>query len=169
MHREGMGERKVAEEKEKNPERIVWQGYPSWSQFSWLYLFAMWTGMRGLMLFRVNVAGWKLWMGGVVILLGLAVALRYWAKYIVTTQRVLLKNVYSGTELESIEIRKIKTVDLDQGPIARILGIGTVVVREHGTDRTLWFRGVADPAVLLTKLQALLPDPEVMNGDCCCG
>ncbi|MDR4495655.1 MAG: PH domain-containing protein [Nitrospirales bacterium] len=154
----------MAEEIEKIPERIIWQNYPSWSQFSWLYVFALWTGMRGLLLLRLNVEGWKLWMGGVAILLGLVIALRYWAKYIVTTQRVLLKNGYSGKELESMEIRTIKKVELDQGPVAGFLGIGTVVVKEQGTDRSLRFRGVANPDVPMTKLQALLPvSPDVVN------
>lgn len=103
-------------------------------------------------------------MGGVAILLGLVIALRYWAKYIVTTQRVLLKNGYSGKELESMEIRTIKKVELDQGPVAGFLGIGTVVVKEQGTDRSLRFRGVANPDVPMTKLQALLPvSPDVVN------
>ncbi len=150
----------MAESSEKNPERIIWQSYPSWSQFSWLYLFAMWTGMRGLLLLRMNVAGWKLWMGGVVILLGLVVALRYWAQYVVTTKRVVLKNGYSGKELESMEIRTIETVDLDQGPIAGFLGIGTVVVKEKDTERRLRFRGVSNPDIPMTKLQALLPVSE---------
>ncbi len=150
----------MAEENEKSPERIIWQSYPSWGQFSWLYLFAMWTGMRGLILLRMNVAGWKLWMGGVVILLGLVVALRYWAKYILTTKRVVLKNGYSGKELESMEIRTIKKVDLDQGPFAGFLGIGTVVVKERDTERSLRFRGVPDPDIPMTKLQALLPVSE---------
>lgn len=147
----------MAEEHEKNPERIIWQSYPSWRQFSWLYVFALWTGMRGLILLRMNVPGWKLWMGGVVILLGLVVALRYWAKYIVTAQRVVVKNGYSGKDLDSMEINAIKKMDLDQGPIAGILGIGTVVVKEKDTDRSLRFRGVAEPDIPMTKLQALLP------------
>ena len=150
----------MAKVNEQNPERIIWQSYPSWSQFSWLYLFAIWTGMRGLLLLRMNVAGWKLWMGGVVILLGLVVALRYWAQYIVTTKRVVLKNGYSGKELESMEIGTIKTVDLDQGPIAGFLGIGTVVVKEKDTERILRFRGVSNPDIPMTKLQALLPVSE---------
>lgn len=150
----------MAEEHEKNSERIIWQSYPSWSQFSWLYVFTLWTGMRGLILLRMNVPGWKLWMGGVVILLGVVVALRYWAKYIVTAHRVVVKNGYSGKDLDSMKINEIKNVDLDQGPIAGILGIGTVVVKEKDTERSLRFRGVADPDIPMTKLQALLPVSE---------
>ena len=147
----------VTEEKEKKIERVIWETYPSWRQFGWLYLFALWTGMRGLLLIRLEVEGWELWMGGVVILLGLVVALRHWAKYIVTTQRVVLRNGYSGKDMDSIPLDTIKSVEIHRGPIAAFLGIGTVAVQEKETDRSLRFRGVSDPAVPVEKLNALRP------------
>lgn len=140
-----------------NPERILWEGYPSWGQFSWLYFFSLWTGLRGLILVRIGFSGWEMWIVGAGMLLGLVVALRYWAKYFLTSKRVLLRNGYSGKDIASVDFGMIKSVEVRQGPVARVLGIGTVVVRCQDSDRSLRFRGIKDPEVLETKLRALLP------------
>lgn len=140
-----------------NPERILWEGYPAWGQFSWLYFFSLWTGLRGLIFVRAGVPGWELWIVGAAMLLGLVVVLRYWAKYLITSRRVVLRNGYSGKDMACVELEMIKAVEVMQGPVARILGIGTVVVRCQDSDRSFRFRGIKDPEVLETKLRALLP------------
>jgi hypothetical protein len=140
-----------------DPERILWEGYPSWGQFSWLYFFSLWTGLRGLIFVRAEVSGWEMWVVGAGMLLGLAVVLRYWAKYILTAKRVLLRNGYSGKDMASMDFGMINAVEVMQGPVARILGIGTLVVRCQDSNRSLRFRGIKDPEVLATKLRALLP------------
>ena len=138
-------------------ERILWEGYPSWGQFSWLYFFSLWTGMRGLIFVRAGLPGWEIWVAGAGMLLGLVVVLRYWAKYILTSKRVLLRNGYSGKDMASVDFGMIKAVEVMQGPVARILGIGTLVVRCQDSNRSVRFRGIKDPEVLERKLRALLP------------
>ena len=51
----------------------------------------------------------------------------------------------------------IHGVEVMQGPLAKFLGIGTVVIQWHDPNRTLRFRGVKDPEIVETKLRALLP------------
>jgi len=138
-------------------ERILWEGYPSWGQFSWLYFFSLWTGMRGLIFVRAGLPGWEIWVAGAGMLLGLVIVLRYWAKYILTSKRVLLRNGYSGKDMASVDFGMIKAVEVMQGPVARILGIGTLVVRCQDSNRSVRFRGIKDPEVLESKLRALLP------------
>ena len=140
-----------------DPERILWEGYPSWGQFSWLYLFSLWTGLRGLILIRIGASGWGMWIIGAGILLGLVVVLRYWAKYLLTSKRVLLRNGYSGKDMASVDFEMIKAVEVMQGPVASLLGIGTLLVRCQDSNRSLRFRGIKDPEVLESKLRALLP------------
>jgi len=140
-----------------DPERILWEGYPSWGQFSWLYFFSLWTGLRGFILERAGVSGWEMWVVGAGMLLGLVVVLRYWAKYLITSKRVLLRNGYSGKDMARVDFEMINAVEVMQGPVARIFGIGTVVVQCQDSDRSLRFRGIKDPEVLETKLKALLP------------
>ena len=138
-------------------ERVIWQSYPSWRQFSWLYFFTLWTGLRGYFLMKLDVAGWELWMVGVVILLGVVVILRYWAKYMFTAHRVVLQNGYSGKIIDTMKVEAIKSVEVQQGPIADFLGIGTVVMQEKEPDRRLRFRGITNPGVPVAKLRALMP------------
>ena len=138
-------------------ERILWEGYPSWRQFTWLYFFSLWTGLRAFILIRTGLNGWEMWIIGAGMLLGLVVILRNWAKYLLTTHRVVLRNGYSGKDMASVDFRMITAVEVVQGPVARILGIGTVVVQCQDSDRSLRFRGIKDPEILETKIKALLP------------
>ena len=140
-------------------ERVIWQQYPSWKHFSWLYLFAAWTGLRGLLLRRMDLDGWEMWMGGVCLLLALVVVLRYWAWYLMTDQRIIVKNGYTGNDLDSMNVNCIKRVDIRQGLMANWLGIGTLVVYERDADRRMYFRGVKNPEVVCAKLKGLLPTP----------
>jgi membrane protein YdbS with pleckstrin-like domain len=98
-----------------------------------------------------------MWIVGAGMLLGLVVVLRYWAKYLLTSKRVLLRNGYSGKDMASVDFGRIKAVEVTQGPVARILGIGTLVVQCQDSNRSLRFRGIKAPEVLETKLRALLP------------
>jgi uncharacterized membrane protein YdbT with pleckstrin-like domain len=98
-----------------------------------------------------------MWIVGAGMLLGLVVVLRYWAKYLLTSKRVLLRNGYSGKDMASVDFGMIKAVEVTQRPVARILGIGTVVVQCQDSNRSLRFRGIKAPEVLETKLRALLP------------
>lgn len=138
-------------------ERILWEGYPSWRQFTWLYFFSLWTGLRAFILIRTGLNGWEMWIIGAGMLLGLVVILRNWAKYLLTTHRVVLRNGYSGKDMASVDFRMITAVEVVQGPVARILGIGTVVVQCQDSERSLQFRGIKDPEILETKIKALLP------------
>lgn len=62
-----------------------------------------------------------------------------------------------GKDMASVEFGMFKSVEVMQGPIARILGIGTLVVHCADSDRSVRFRGIKDPEVIETKLRALLP------------
>lgn len=143
----------------RDPERILWEGYPSWGQFTWLYFFSLWTGLRGFFILRVGISGWEMWVVGAGMLLGLVVFLRYWAKYLLTSKRVVLRNGYSGKDMASVEFSMFKSAEVMQGPVARILGIGTLVVHCEDSGRSIRFRGIKDPEVIETKLRALLPPP----------
>ena len=142
---------------QEEPERILWEAYPSWGQFSWLYFLSLWTASRGMIFLYAEVPGWELWMVGAAFLLGVAAGLRYWAKYLISTRQVLIRNGYSGKTIRCANHDRIHSVEIMQGPLAKFLGIGTVVIRSHDSNRTLRFRGVKNPEIVGTKLRALLP------------
>jgi membrane protein YdbS with pleckstrin-like domain len=141
----------------EEPERILWEGYPSWGQFSWLYFLSLWTAARGFVFVQAGVPGWEVWVVGAGLLLGVAVGLRYWAKYLITSRQVMIRNGYSGKTIRCASHDMIHVVEVMQGPLAKFLGIGTVVIRSHDSNRTLRFRGIKAPEIIGTKLRALLP------------
>ena len=138
-------------------ERILWERYPSWGQFSWLYFFSLWTASRGLIFLYAELPGWEIWVVGAGLLLGVAAGLRHWAKYLITSRQVIIRNGYSGKTIRCASHDMVQAVEVMQGPLAKFLGIGTVVIQCHDSNRTLRFRGVKDPEIVETKLRALLP------------
>jgi len=141
-------------------ERVLWQAFPSWSQFSWLYFFSLLAAFRGVLFLRFGLSGWEVWLVGAGMLLALAAILRRWAFYMVTPTRVVIKNGYTGHEIESVKLEMIQTINLRQGPIARFWGIGTLVIRSSDKKREIQVRGVKDPEVIQARIRALYPAPD---------
>ena len=142
---------------QEGAERILWEAYPSWGQFVWLYFLSLWTASRGVIFLYAGVPGWMVWMVGAGLLLAVAVGLRYWAKYFITTRQVMIRNGYSANIIRCASHDMIHAVEIMQGPLAKFLGIGTVVIRSHDLNRTLRFRGVKNPEIIESKVRALLP------------
>jgi membrane protein YdbS with pleckstrin-like domain len=138
-------------------EQIVWASYPAWSHFSWLYLFTAFTALRGALLVKFGLPGSEVWFGGAVLLLICVALLRRWAFYVMTRTKVVVRNGYTGHDMDSVEHQDIKSFSIHQGPIARFLGIGTLVIHTADDDRVIRFRGIKDPEIVKTKLEALRP------------
>ncbi len=137
-------------------EVIRWQAYPSWNQFAWLFFFSMGAALRSRYLYVLDPehANGAVWLGGAVLLLACAGLLRYWAQFVLTSRRVLLRNGYTGRDIEAIPLEEIREVTVTRGPFAGFLGIGTVVVRSTGDERVLLLRGVRDPDAVKTRIDA---------------
>lgn len=138
-------------------ETVRWCAYPSWAHFSWLYLFSMVTGLRGLLLLRLGLSGWEEWMAGAVALLLCVVALRRWAQYVLTSRRVVVKNGYTGRDIQAVALGDITEITVQQGPVAQFFDIGTLVIRSSSGDRVVVLHGVRDPEVLKARIDALKP------------
>ncbi len=138
-------------------ERVIWQSYPSWRHFVWLYFFSLMAGFRGALFIRFGVEGGPLWLLGAGLLLLCAAVVRHWAKYLITSRRVIVTNGYTGRAISVGEVAAIDEITVSRGPIARWLGIGTLVIRFDGKDRVLSLRGITDPEIVRTKLEALRP------------
>lgn len=134
-----------------------WRSYPSWSQFTWLYFLSLLAGLRGWLFLRFGVSGGEMWLVGSGILLIVAAILRYWAQYRVTSQRVIVRNWYTGREIHTMAIRDIREITITEGLLAQLLGIGTLVLHPISGDRLLPLSGVRDPEVLKTRIEALMP------------
>lgn len=134
-----------------------WSAYPSWSQFTWLYFLSLMSGFRGWLFLRFGVSGGEAWVAGAVILLVLAAILRYWAQYRLTSHRVIVRNWYTDREIHAMAISDIREVTITQGPLAQFMGIGTLVLHSMSGDRLLSLRGISDPEVIKTRIEALMP------------
>ena len=138
-------------------ERIVWQGFPSWGQFSWLYFFSLLAVVRGFLLWRFGLFGWDMWIVGAVTLLIVAFFLRRWALYILTPTRLIIRNSYTGHDIDMVKLEKIQSITLQEGLIARMWGIGTLIIRTNEKDRLRYLHGLKNPDVVEAKIKALLP------------
>ena len=136
-------------------QRVVWEAYPSWGQFAWLYLLSTVSALRAALFFKFGVDGWEMWVIGSVILLGCAAILRRWAHYELTRDEIVVRNGYTGREIQSIQLNDVGEVDVQQGVIADFLGIGRVVVHPRSHDRLLSLRGVCDPEEIKIRIKAM--------------
>mgnify|MGYP001163238876 FL=1 len=141
--------------KAETEEPVLWQTYVSWNQFVWLYVVSLIAVLRGALLWQAAIPGSGLWMIGAVALMVVAVALRYWVRYVATLQKLLIKNAFTGREIQAMAIENIGETTIKQGPIARLLGIGTIVFTSTRNDEVMQFRGVRDPESTLQHIQTV--------------
>jgi membrane protein YdbS with pleckstrin-like domain len=138
-------------------DRVIWQAYPSWNQFAWLYLASLTAGSRSLRLFWQGASGWEVWLGGAIALLLCAACLRQWAQYLLTSTRVAVRNGYSGRDIQAIRFDDIAEITLSQGPIARFFNIGTLAIHSTCGSHTLLWQGVNNPEIIKRQLEARRP------------
>ncbi len=141
----------------KSNETAIWTAYPSWGQFAWLYFISLLAGFRGLLYLLFDVAGWEGWVSGAAALLVCAALLRRWARYSLTSSRVVVSNGYTGREIQAVALDAIEEITVRQGPVARLLGIGTIVIRSLRGERILRLRGIKDPESIKGRIQGMRP------------
>ena len=132
----------------------VWKAFPSWAQFSWLYVLGAVSAFRGGTFFRFGVAGWELWMIGGGLLILCAVFLRRWAHYELYRDRIIVRNGYTGHEIDAVPLSAVRGVMAHQGMIAELLGIGTLTISSSSTDRLVSLRGIRNPEDLKIRIEA---------------
>jgi len=141
-------------EKTEPEQGMVWEAYPSWAQFSWLYLLSAVSALRGALFFRFGVGGWEMWIVGTGLLIACAAIARHWAHYELTRDELTVRNGYTGQGIQSIPLHDVSDVTVQQGVVADFFGIGTLIVHSRTRDRLLLLRGVADPEEVKIRIQA---------------
>lgn len=137
-------------------EPVLWSSYPSWRQFSWLYLMAGLVACRALLFWRFGFLEWEAWLVGALVLLGTASLIRRWARYELTRKRLIVRNGYTGREIAAVALGYVDDVFLRQGLIASLLGIATVVITSGG-KQILRFRGLSDPETVKERIRQAIP------------
>ncbi len=146
-----------------NQERILWNSYPSWRHFTWLYLFSGLSALRGGLYIYFEIPTWEMWIVGAIFLLSCVVAIRHWAHYYITTEKVEIKNGYTGQKIDASQLDRIKEVTITQGPVASFLNIGTLTIHTLDPNQMIRFRGIKDPEVVKVRLNALRPGMSEMK------
>jgi membrane protein YdbS with pleckstrin-like domain len=136
----------------------IWSSHPSWAHFSWLYFVSAMTAVRGLLILRFQIEGWEAWMIGAAFLLAMTAGLRHWAENVVTSTRVLVRNGYTGHEIQSLPLTDIADIVIKQGPLASFFDIGTLVLQSKAGSTRVSFKGVPNPELLERRITALIPD-----------
>ncbi|GKS63677.1 hypothetical protein YTPLAS72_09810 [Nitrospira sp.] len=134
---------------------VVWEAFPSWVQFSWLYFMSALAALRGGLFYRFGVGGWEMWVIGAVVLLACAAIVRHWAHYELTREQVLVRNGYTGRVIQSIPLSNIREVTMRQGLVAQYFGIATLAIHSRIPDQTLLLRGLCDPEQVKIRIEAL--------------
>ena len=142
------------EQREPEPP-VIWEGFPSWAQFSWLYLLSALSAIRGALFHRFGVGGWEMWVIGAGILLACAALLRHWGHYELTRDQITVRNGYTGREIQFILLNEVRNIEVRQGMVADYFGIGMVLVHARSSDRVLSLRGVSDPEEVKIRIEAL--------------
>lgn len=142
-------------EKQEPESPVVWETFPSWAQFSWLYLMSALSAIRAAMFHRFGLGGWEMWMIGAGILIACAAVLRHWVHYELTRDRIMVRNGYTGRVIQSMLLSDIREVIVRQGFVAQFFGIGTLVIHLRTSDRMLSLRRVCDPEGVKIRIQAL--------------
>jgi len=142
-------------EKEKHEQSPVWEAFPSWAQFSWLFLLSAVSATRAALFFRFGVSGWEMWLVGAAVLIVCAAIVRRWAHYELTRDQLTIRNGYTGREIQSMALSDVREVKVRQGLVADFFGIGTLVVSSRATDAILSLRGVYDPEEVKIRIEAL--------------
>jgi len=142
-------------------EAVIWAAYPSWGQFAWLYFISLAAALRGVMFYAFGVPAGDAWVGGAAALLACAAFVRHWAWYAITSKRLVVTNGYTRREINAVALDEIGEIDVNQGPIATVLGIGTLKVFTKSGGRVLRFRGVRDPESLKNRILAVAAGPPV--------
>lgn len=135
----------------ENGETIIYQGRPSWLNYYILYII-------GVALFVIlSDAGYT--QGGVLTLLfvvGLAAIFRLRYLFTITDDRVMQKVGLIARNTNEIKLRHIRGINVRQGIIERLLGIGTIEMSSAaGGGVEVIFKGIRDPHGVKERIRGL--------------
>jgi hypothetical protein len=144
-------------------ETTLWTGRPSYISYMTRYIFgAIFIALGSLHWFFL---GWGVVLGAALLLF--PIFSRNSTVYIVTNRRIRAKaNIHRYSD--EILIRDITSISLQQGPVEKLFGLGTVKIRledmaedesdaedEEEVNPIIEFRGIANPRQIMEKIEGL--------------
>ena len=142
----------------EQPIPAVWEDRPAWSKFRFLWLFAFIAALRAVVrLWLGETESVLIYSGGAALFVAMVLFLRSGIHYRVTREGVYTTlGVRSRIEL-GIPIANIRSVEIEQDPMDRFFGIGTVVLHlKEGERSQERIKGIKNPEIVYNKIKALL-------------
>lgn len=141
-------------------ERVIFEGHPSWraslSFFVKAVLLAAVAGVVAALVSALGKGGPSGPVIGLVVVGVLAVAVlvnfvhRFSTVYAITSQRLYIQRGILSRRLQQTRVDRVQNVNTDQGPLERLLHVGTVDFDTAGTDDAEFrFAGVLEPSEIV--------------------
>lgn len=132
-------------------ETFIYQGRPSWLNYIGFYLI-------GLILLMLSLSERNIIAGLILFLLcvGIAALLRYRYLFTVTDDSIIMRVGLIARDTNEMQLRHIRAINVRQGIIERILGIGTVIcISAAEGEAAVVFKGIRDPYGVKERIRGL--------------
>jgi membrane protein YdbS with pleckstrin-like domain len=130
-----------SEDRKEETERTIWYGKPSHLSYLGTYIIGS---------FLAPVAGIGLFM------IIYAILDRHFKEYTITTRRVKTKSGIISRTIDEVLLKNIRSVNVNQGIIERLFGLGTINIGSAGTSGIeVSFAGISNPIGIKNELQKL--------------
>ena len=132
-------------------ETFIYQGRPSWLNYIGFYLI-------GLVLFVLSISDRNVGAGLTLLLLsvGSAAISRYRYLFTVRKDSIIMRVGLIAKNTNEMQLRHIRAINVRQGIIERILGIGTVIfISAAESEAAVVFKGIREPNRVKERIRSL--------------
>jgi uncharacterized membrane protein YdbT with pleckstrin-like domain len=132
-------------------DAIIYQGRPSWLNYIGFYLI-------GLVLLVLSISARNISAGLFLLLscVGSAAISRYRYQFTVTNDSIITRVGLIAKNTNEMQLRHIRAINVRQGIIERILGIGTVIfISAAESEAAVIFKGISEPYGVKERIRSL--------------
>ena len=141
-------------------ERVVWQGYPSWTDHALLFFFMGIASVRTI--FAIQVGEWTtvtLYSFAIVFFSSIAIFFHYLDFYHISSQRVRVLSGYRTRRTSELLLDHLKAVHVRRELFNDWFNLGSVdfepETQGDHQPATITLKGIPDPEVLKLKVDIL--------------
>lgn len=137
-------------------ETIIYQGRPSWLSYLWLYGIGVITFVLLIGVIPQRIYGFIIGFIFLLIAITVSAILRWRYFFTITDNWVIMREGLIARNTVEMQLRHIRTINVRQGIIGRILGIGTVIFLSAAEGETaVVFKGIRDPHGVKERIREL--------------
>ncbi len=132
-------------------ETIIYRGRSSWLNYHCLYVM-------GIFLFGFSIKSGQIKEGifSLFFVIGLAAIFRARYLFTVTRDRIIMRAGLIARNTNEMQLRHIRAINVRQGIIERILGIGSIVfISAAESEAAVVFKGISDPYEVKERIRGV--------------